>query len=291
MRLLLIAASCALALAACGGSDKKTGNAAASTRFTYGASTSASPAQAAALEGSVAGSTAFAAAPSADGGLALSDMSLLTEALLGASGFGIGAAGPAPAQAALTAAGSTRRALTATGFDNPACVQTSATGVTLSHCTLTVDEVSGTSTFHLVVTASGSVGYAAAARTLSWDLRVGETVTVSGTTSGSAAGSVHMAGSLTVTETTITGHMTTEFAMTAAANGQSMAVGVDESVDIDVTYADAAACATRVTGGTLEAKRVWTARPQGATADDLPDAAARVTWTGCGTATIEYGTR
>jgi len=287
----LIAAACALALAACGGSDKKTGNAAASAHFSYGATAPASGTQTAALVNPVAGSTAFAAAPSADAGLALSDVSLLTEALLGASGYSLGAAGPAPSLRALSATGGSHRALAAGGFDNPACVQTSATGVTLTGCSATVEDVSGGTTFRVVVTATGSVGYAVASQTLSWDLRVGETVAISGASSGSASGSFHLAGSLTVTATTMVGHMATELSMTASGNGQSMTVGVDESVDVDVTYAAAASCATRVTGGTLEARRVWTARPQGATAADLPDAAAKVTWTGCGAATIQLGAR
>lgn len=290
MRRLPIAA-CALALAACGGSDKKPVNAAAEAAFHYGAGAPASATQAGALQAPVAGAASFAAAPSADGGLLVSDVSLLTAALLGSSGYGVGAAAPAPSLRALTAERSPRPALTASGFDNPACVTTTATSVTLAGCTVTVDDATPPSTFHAVVTASGTVSYAVATGTLSWDLTVGETVTVSGTSSGTVTASVHQSGSQKVTATTLVGHMATELVMTVTANGQSMRVGVDESVDVDVAYADAATCATRVTGGTVEARRVWTARPQGATAADLPDAAARVTWTGCGQATIQLGTR
>lgn len=286
----LLACSCALALAACGGSGKEAGNAAAGASFTYGSPSAATPTQAGALESSVASSSSFAAAPSADGGLLLSDPSAVTAALLGASGFGIGAAGSSPSLRALSAPGRGDGALTG-GFDNPACVTTTATGVTLSGCTITVDQVSGGVTIHAVVTVSGSVTYALATHVLGWDLRVGENVTITGTTSGTVQASLHLAGSLAVTDTTIVGHMASELLLTASANGLTMHAGVDESVDVNVTYTDAVTCATRVIAGTVEAKRVWTARPQGATPADLPDAAVKITWTGCGTATVQYGTR
>jgi hypothetical protein len=292
----LIAGVCALALAACGGSDNPTGNAAASASFTYGAPSAATAAQTGALEASVAGSIAFATAPSSDTGLALSDPSTVTAALLGASGFGVDATVAAPAVpaapvGALSAPGDGARALASATFDNPACATTTATGVTLAGCTLTVDEVSGGDTLHVVVTASGSVSYAVASRTLTWDLHVGESVIITGTTSGTAAASFHLAGSLAVTDTTIVGSMASELLVSASVAGQTMRVGVDESVDVDVTYADPVTCATRVVSGTVDAKRVWTARPQGATPADLPDLAAKVTWTGCGTATVQVGTR
>lgn len=292
----LIAGVCALALAACGGSDNPTGNTAASASFTYGAPSAATAAQTGALEASVADSTTFAAAPGADAGLALSDPSIVTAALLGASGFGVGATFSAPAVPAaplraLVAPGDGARTLASTTFDNPACVTATATGVTLANCTLTVDQVSGGDTYHVVVTASGSVSYAVASSTLTWDLRVVESVTITGTTSGTVAASFHLAGSLAVTDTTIVGHMASELLVSASVAGQTMRVGVDESVDVDVTYADPVTCANRVVSGTVEAKRVWTARPQGATPADLPDIAAKVTWTGCGTGMIQVGTR
>jgi len=36
---------------------------------------------------------------------------------------------------------------------------------------------------------------------------------------------------------------------------------------------------------------VWTTRPSGASPADLPDEAAKVEWTGCGTATVRLGSR
>jgi hypothetical protein len=287
----LLACACGLALAACGGSDKAAGNAAAAAAFTYGSPSAATPTQAGALEISVTSASAFAAAPSASQGLLVSDPAAVTEALLGASGFGVGGASPAPSLRALRAPDSRSRALVGSDFDNPACASPTATGVTLTACTITVDMTSGSDTIHMVVTASGWVSYAAATGALGWDLGIGETMTMSGTTPMTVSGSVHLAGSLAVTATTIRGHMESELLVTASAGGQTERAGVDECVVVDVTYADAVTCSTRVTGGTVEAKRVWTVRPQGATSIDFPDAAAEVTWTACGEATIQYGTR
>lgn len=290
MRLRLLGCGSALLLAACG-SGGNAGNAAAGASFNYGLPSAATPLQAAAMETSVGSSSSFAAAPSADGGLMLADPSSVTDALLGASGFGIGTVASAPPAGALVAPGGAGNALAGAGFDNPACAIATATSVTLSGCTITIDQVSGGITMHAVVTATGSVSYDPATHTLDWGLQVGEHLVMSGTTSGSADASFNLTGSLTVTDTAIAGHMESGLFMTASASGQTMRAGVDESVVVDVTYTDPVTCPTRVTAGTVEAKRVWTARPQGATPADLPDAAAKITFTGCGAATVQYGTR
>lgn len=282
----LIAAACALALAACGGKKEE------DRSFTYGAPSAASSAQAGALETAVAASAGFAAAPNADGGYLVADTSSLIDALVGGAGFGAASLDARPTLRSLAAGGSRAGILAAgTGFDDPSCAVTSATGVTLTGCTVTVHQVSGATVIDSIATVNGWMTYTAASHTLAWDVTVGESVTMSGDTTLTMNGSIHLAGSLTVTATTIVGHLGSGVTMTVSDGVQSMSAGVEEAVDIDVTYVDAVTCATRVVGGTLEATRVWTARPQGATAADLPDVAALVTWTGCGTATIQYGTR
>ena len=45
-----------------------------------------------------------------------------------------------------------------------------------------------------------------------------------------------------------------------------------------------------VTGGSVEVKRVWTARPAGSTAADFKDVAAKITWTGCNALTVAHST-
>jgi hypothetical protein len=54
-----------------------------------------------------------------------------------------------------------------------------------------------------------------------------------------------------------------------------------------VTYDKVNAC---VTGGTLEAKRVWVKRPSGESATSLPSKGAKVTWQSCGTGSIAFST-
>jgi len=274
----LVAATCALVLAAaCGGSGKRE-NAAASAAFSYGPAAAATAAQAASMESSVSGAAAMGSVPGASGGLALAQFS--TEELLGPVGLPLGTAAAGgralPARAA---------AATVDGsFDNPACLVETPTSVQLTNCSITLTSTN----LREVITASGSMSVDPTTRTLAWDLSIGIALEVSGAEPLSVSASNHVAGQLTVTATTVRGSMQSELSGSVSAQGQRVVMGVDESVDLDLTYADAAACASRVTGGTVEARRVWTARPQGA---NLPDAAAKVTWTGCGAATIQLGTR
>jgi hypothetical protein len=91
------------------------------------------------------------------------------------------------------------------------------------------------------------------------------------------------------TTTTAVGSVTSEIALTVTAGGQTVSAALDESLAFDVTRS--ATCASGVTAGSLEAKRVWVSRPAGVPASQLPDEAARVEWSGCGTATVRVGTR
>lgn len=289
MRRSISLAACTLALAACGGGkDAPPANQAASTQFTYAAASPASTTQASALGTPVTDASAFAAAPSQDTALSVTDPSLITETLLGTTPYGIAAAAPGIRPLTQGMRPLSLGGTGAPGFSDPTCVKASATGITLTGCTMTVDSTSGDTTVHAVVTANGQVGYTASTGTIAWDVTIGESLTITGAQTASGSGSFHLSGSYVVTATTIVGHSASELAVSFSSGGQSMSVGVDESVDVNVTYAGT--CATRVTGGTVEAKRIWTARPQGFTATQLPDRAAKVTWTGCGTADIQLGT-
>jgi hypothetical protein len=103
------------------------------------------------------------------------------------------------------------------------------------------------------------------------------------------SGSMHSAGRVVATATTAVGSITSEVSLTVSGGGQTLSAALDESLAFDVTRSDT--CASSVTGGTLEAKRVWTTRPAGATPAQLPDEGATVEWTGCGTATLRLGSR
>jgi hypothetical protein len=267
------------ALAACGGSDH--GNAAAGKQFTYDAPRTASGNEASAIDASVTSAQGLASSPDESAAQSFADFSAVTSALLGGDPVGLPTA-VSPGADARTALFVARRAgVTATSgsFQNPGCVTKTLTSVTLAGCKVVVTDTDGTT---ITVTADGSLS--AALDTLTWDLTV--RVGLSGSPQGLVLnGSVHDSGKVTVTSTTAVGAMRREVNATASASGQSASLGMDESLDFDVTYDPALHC---VTGGTLEAKRVWTQRPQGASTAQLQDRGAKVTWTGCGIATVAF---
>lgn len=270
-------AACALATACGGGSS---GNAAAGRTFTYGAPVAATAAETGALDGQLSLADSLQSQPSATGAVSLADFSGLSETLLGQGGVAR-LAGP---RLAARLSGSLAAAPLVQGYDNPACVAVTATSVTLTGCSLEVvdvDPVTGaTTTMTTVVSGSFKVP---AAGSLVWDFTARVTMV---SPDMSMTVSAHQSGDWTVTDTTILGAQRSEMSVTARIDGQTMSAGMHESLDVDVTYVPGPpAC---ITGGTLEVKRVWTQRPQGATSADLPDAAALVTWTGCGTGTVAF---
>ena len=160
-----------------------------------------------------------------------------------------------------------------TSYD-PSCAVVTATSVSFNHCTAT--------SFDAIITLDGTVTTDGDQR-VSWNLPAGMTST---STSGSFGLSATQTGDMTVTSTAITGTELTTMTVNAVVNGTTYHAGLDQSVALDVNLDPA--CSTHAVEGTLEAKRVWTARPSGISATEAPDAAAKVTWTGCGTATIQY---
>jgi hypothetical protein len=164
-------------------------------------------------------------------------------------------------------------------FDNPACVVTTTTSVTMKGCTITVADTGTTNK----VQVDGTVSFDPAKSTLDWDLTVTDAMSYPAQ-SVSLSVRMHESGTLTVTDTTIKGQFLAELSASGGSPAASTSLGVSEAVSIDVTYSGNPAC---VDGGTLEAKRVWTDRG-GASAAGLPDKAAKVTWTACGTGTIAF---
>jgi hypothetical protein len=163
-------------------------------------------------------------------------------------------------------------------YDNPACVVATPTSVTLSGCRVEVVDVDSTITTvvsgSLKVPAPGSLVWDLTARVTMVNAEVSMTVTA------------HQSGDWTVTDTTIQGAQRAETGVTARFPTGTASASMHESLDVDVTYDQGPpAC---IDGGTLELKRVWVQRPPGASAADLPDAAALVTWTGCGAGTVAF---
>jgi hypothetical protein len=266
----------ALLLGGCGGSGTPRENSAAATTFGYGSPQVATSDQAGAMGATVSSIDAFRAAPGAASGLGAADGASVTGALL--EGGAIGSFSPAEVGATSAAA-----------FDVPACAVVASGKVTFNGCRVTVSESSGTTSTSGSVTVNGDVSLSADGQTLTWDLTYGVGLTMSGTSALSMSGTSHSAGRVVVTAATAVGAMTSEVSLTVSAGGQTASAALDESLAFDVTRSDT--CASGVTGGTLEAKRVWTTRPTGASPAELPDGAAKVEWTGCGTATVRLGSR
>ncbi len=278
----ILVAAVAVGLAACGGSSSDGSNAAASKVFTYGGGVSADSTQMSAVQPQVTEALALKSSPDASTAQNLADFSGVTSALLGSSGVGYLQSSSSPQQRAVALARAASGQLVSSGsnpFDDASCATTTTTSVKMANCTITFSEsgFSGTAVVNgsFVVASAGSV---------TWDLAIQVNVSGSGF---SGSGRYQQSGNLTVTADTVKGQMLAEIAVSASGNGQSASLDVAESLDMDLTYQSDPSC---VTGGTLEAKRVWKTRPSGSTATDLPDRGAKVTWTGCGQGTIAFST-
>jgi hypothetical protein len=265
-----------LLLGGCGGSDKPRENSAASASFVYGTPQMATSDQAGAMSATVSSIDAFRAAPGTGAGLGATDGASVSGAFL--QGGPIGTFSPAEVGVTSSAA-----------FDVPACAVVTSGKVTFNGCSVTVSQSSGGTSTSGSVTVTGEVSLSADKQTLTWDLTHGVRLTMSGSSPLSMSGSMHSAGRVVVTATTAVGSITSEVSLTVSGGGQTLSAALDESLAFDVTRSDT--CASSVTGGTLEAKRVWTTRPAGATPAQLPDEGATVEWTGCGTATLRLGSR
>jgi len=247
-RAMIIAAA---ALLACGSS----GNAALSKTFSYGApQTPDSTQQAAAnsAQGTLADTSTFSASPDPSRGTEVigfaDSLSLLA---LGAPSFGVAAEG-------------VRGELRA--GDASACATLSGATVTFSNCT---QDVQGFS-----VVYSGSI--TAGAGKVSWS--------TSGTSLGTESSvsfdiAHHQSGSLQVTASKITGNALADYGGTLSGQGASESFAFGTALVMDLTYQTAPTPC--VTGGSLEVKRVWTQKPNGASGAGYADAGLKLTWTGC----------
>lgn len=249
-----------LVLASCGGGG---GNAALSKTFSYGAAqapTSSEQVAASSAKSSVTASQSFGSSP--DATKATTIVSLADD--LAASALGaVAVATGFPQNPQLS------RALR-TAATVPACTTSTATSVTFKDCT---DTESGFS-----FTLNGSISVAS--NTLTWDITGGFAGVDQGITFNV---NIHQSGSLTVTSTTVKGNGLSEISGSASGNGQSISFGVSTAALIDLTYN-----ATCVTAGTIEVKRAWSPRPNGATAAQLPDVAVKLTWTGCDAVQVQH---
>jgi hypothetical protein len=283
-RMTLALVSC-LALVACGGDDGPS-NAAVGKTFTY---VNSAPYAASSLDTSLAGTVAAGSASGAASTSVVGNADGLTAQVLGSSSIAL-ATTPAQRNAlAVGARAAVRQFLASTTgefayqFDDPACVSTTTASITMKGCTLTSSYTGTGYTETSKVQVEGALAYDASKGAFAWGFTVTDStaMTYSGqNASGNLA--LHESGTLTVGATSIQGEMLAEVSVSARSPQASASLGMSEAVIIDLTYD--ATCSTRITGGTLEAKRVWT-DSSGASAagiTDTSDKAAKITWTGCG---------
>jgi hypothetical protein len=258
-----------LCLVSCGGGDDENhlgDNQAIDHRFNYAQPMAANQQQAGVLQASLSSVASLQGSPNAAAALGLAGTSSITDALLGPSAIGVGP---------VRLGGAGKPAYRVLIGTDTSCFTATATQITYNHCTLTSGGVTET--------INGSFSVSSDGRSMQWDL----TVTLAGTSSGASVNAaVHESGDLTVTSTTIKGNSKIEAAGSATSGGTTVDVALSEAVIIDVSYTVNPAC---ITGGSIEARRVWSRRPQNLSASQLPDAAAKVTWTGCNQATIALG--
>src|SRR5205823_13506914 len=98
--------------------------------------------------------------------------------------------------------------------------------------------------------------------------------------------SIHQSGNIAVTATTIKGNAVSDFGGTVSGQGQTVSFGLATAVIADLTYQSTPSYC--VTGGTVEVKRVWTQKPQGASGAAFADLALKLSWTGCDQFTVAH---
>jgi hypothetical protein len=249
-----------LALVSCGGGG---GNAAVSKTFNYGAAqapTTSEQAAGSAAKTSVTASSGFGASP--DANAATTIVSLADDLAASALG-GVAVAAGVPENPRL------RRALS-TAATVPECTTSTPTSVTFNNCTQTD---SG-----FTFTLNGSIS--AMNGTLTWNINGG----FSGMDQGVSFNiNLHQSGSLTVTASTVKGNALSEIGGSVSGNGQNVNFGVSTAAPVDLTYN--ASC---VTSGTIEVKRVWSPRPNGATGPEFADVAVKLTWSDCDAFQVQH---
>jgi hypothetical protein len=280
MRKLVFVAACSGVLAACGGSSGGGFKDPDSVDFTYGASVEpadgSSEADAAGnLAEGLAGIADLQAQGAEDVAVA-QDVALLTTQL----GFSLfdaplmGASALRSIQLSLSRQAASLLVGGVVGDSSPwdpACLTVSATEIRFDHCAATPSTGNPTVSISINGSMHRTAGH------VYWDVDLGESM--HGTSSEGAVSidlADHLSGDVTFGAGSIVGFERSDVAMATESPSESFSMKVTFNVDLDLTYlADPSFC---LTGGTLVAKGIWTERPAGATAADLPDQAVKFTW-------------
>jgi hypothetical protein len=260
----IVSAAFVAMLAACGGSS---GNAALSRSFTYGSAQPPSAAESSAAKSAqtnLSAAATFSSAPDKDKGLAIFEFAtVLADGALGTGSFGV-----APPRG-----DDITRGLRGAAQVSSACTTVTATSVTYNNCSITEGGYTITMNGNITVSASS----------VTWSITAG----FSGVSSGYTTNlSFHYAGTMSVTASKITGNGVFDVSGSVSGNGQTTNFGVATAAVVDLTYQSAPSFC--VTAGSVEVKRVWTAKPAGATGPEFKDTAVKIVWTGCDTLTVAH---
>jgi hypothetical protein len=179
-----------------------------------------------------------------------------------------------------------------TTFD-PACITTTVSASTGSvvwrNCVVVINETDPYTldTTDATLRVDGRLDWNGTTGVTSWN--IGETMVMAMTSDGqtmTANATVNLSGVVTTAADTIKGSTTSVVNTTASYMGFSASGTVRTSMALDLGYQADPFC---VTSGTLTLEQVWTRRPSGATAADLPDQGWKFEWTGCGLVTVAHG--
>jgi hypothetical protein len=155
---------------------------------------------------------------------------------------------------------------------NEGCYTFSSSSITYNNCTISGSGFNETLNGNLTVSGN----------TVTWNLTVTYTYS-SGNVSTN--GTFNWTGQLTVTETTIVGQGRSSFSGHASSGSTTYDYQYTAGFDANLTYQSSPYC---ITGGTLEIRRTLNGTSN-AGAVPVHDAAAKYTWTGCGSVTVATG--
>lgn len=263
MTIARISAAALLAsLAACG----KSGNAALEKQFNYGAPVAPTTSETSAANGAqtnLSNAKSFSSQADASKGFALVAFAdSLAEASLGETSIpGLRAS-----------ADITQPLRDAASLDT--CATVTATSVTFNNCTVSE------SGFNLALSGNVSVSN----KTVTWDIHAN----FSGSEQGISFNISHnQSGSFSVTDTRISGQAISDFGGNISGQGQSVDFGLATAAIVDLSYQTEPFC---VNNGSIEVKRVWSKRPNGASGPPFTDAGLKLSWTGCNAFAVAHST-
>jgi hypothetical protein len=162
------------------------------------------------------------------------------------------------------------------GFDDPSCVTLTETQVRFDRCVST--GIIGSLSIDGAVTRGLTRVY--------WDVSV--RLEIHGDSGGNLAAGTHATGDLTVSETAFTGFVRNDNSASASGGGQSVSLAYTDNVDYDLVLDPGQSYC--VTDGTIELKHLWSERPAGYPAGQLPDVGVLFDWNACGSVTVTWAT-